>query len=236
MSIPLKQIKNNTPLKILFISNKNTNKNEMNRLFEEAKLYLNISWKFLDIYTKNDLKNIQSLDVMFIDFQVGYEKIFNWELYDTYHRINNEYLQVMVLDEFSKNDYWALKIGSDDIIYKKDGYEFLKWKIIAIFRRMWDTHHKKTTIIHKGLIIDNIRKNFFLNDNKIHLTKKEFELMALLMSKVGVGFVTKRKIFKLLWNDSGDDYSRVVDQLIFKIKNKIGKEIFEINKNGIKIV
>lgn len=227
---------NNTPLNILYISNKNTNKDEINKLFEETKVYLNISWSFLDVETKSDLKDFEALDVMFIDYQDGYEKIFNWELYDVYHKINKRYLQVMILNEFSKDDFWALKIGSDDIIYKTDGYNFLKWKIIAIFRRMWDSHSKKTTIIHKGMIIDNNKMNFMINQNKIHLTKKEFQLMSLLMSQIGVGFITKRKIFKLLWSDNGEDYTRVVDQLIFKIKKKVGKEIFEINKNGIKII
>lgn len=234
----IKKDVNNAPLNILFVSNKNTDKKIFENLFKEAKVYLNISWTFLDVEVKSnfDFNSYQSLDVMFIDFQEGYEKIFNWELYDFYHRVNKGYLQVMVLEEFSSEDFWALKIGSDDVIYKKDGYEFLKWKLISIFRRMWDSHSKKTTIIHKGLIIDNNKKKFMLNEEDIHLTKKEFQLMLLLMSNIGVGFITKRRIFKLLWNDSGEDCTRVVDQIIFKIKKKVGKEIFEINKNGIKII
>jgi DNA-binding response OmpR family regulator len=62
------------------------------------------------------------------------------------------------------------------------------------------------------------------------------QLMDLLMSNVNGGFVTKRKIFIALWDDQGEDDSRVVDQIIFKIKKKLGKQVFEITKKGIKII
>ncbi|MGL5308825.1 MAG: winged helix-turn-helix domain-containing protein, partial [Metamycoplasmataceae bacterium] len=123
-----------------------------------------------------------------------------------------------------------------ELIYKDDGYEYLKWKMIAILRRSWDSHSKKTVIIHKGMILDNLKNAFYFNDVKIHLTKKELQLMNMLMNNSSGNFISKQKIFAAIWNDNGEDYTRVVDQVIFKIKKKVGKQVFEIGKRGIKII
>ncbi|MGL5308840.1 MAG: winged helix-turn-helix domain-containing protein, partial [Metamycoplasmataceae bacterium] len=156
--------------------------------------------------------------------------------YDMCHRKNYIYLQVLLLQEFQKSDFAFYKLGNDELIYKDDGYEYLKWKMIAILRRSWDSHSKKTVIIHKGMILDNLKNAFYFNDVKIHLTKKELQLMNMLMNNSSGNFISKQKIFAAIWNDNGEDYTRVVDQVIFKIKKKVGKQVFEIGKRGIKII
>ncbi len=223
-----------SPLNILIISNEDTNEDELNKFFENSQIYLNIVWSYLKFDSIENWDNIDVPDVLFIDFKEGYEKKFNWELYSKCHDKNPIFLQVVILQKFDTEDYQFYKFGSDEIIYKDDGYNYLKWKIIAMLRRSWDSHSKKTTIIYKGMILDNIKNTFYFNDSKIHLTKKELQLMNLLMSNING--VSKRKIFKKLWDDDGEDYTRVVDQIIFKIKKKIGKQVFEIKKNGIKII
>lgn len=236
MTNHLKKNLKRAPLKILVISDEKTDKVELDRLLEESQKYFNMTWSYLDFKNRSEIEKIEVPDIMFIDFRDGYEKIFNWEYYDYCHRKNPIYLQVALLQEFSKDDYSLYKLGNDELIYKNDGYEFLKWKLIAMLRRSWDSHSKKTVIIYKGMILDNLKNVFYFNDLKIHLTKKELQLMNLLMSDVSGNFISKQKIFQALWNDHGEDYTRVVDQIIFKIKKKVGKEVFEINKRGIKII
>ncbi|MGL5732777.1 MAG: winged helix-turn-helix domain-containing protein, partial [Metamycoplasmataceae bacterium] len=67
-------------------------------------------------------------------------------------------------------------------------------------------------------------------------TKKELQLMNILMTDASGNYISKQKIFSTIWNDTGEDYTRVVDQVIFKIKKKVGKQVFEIGKRGIKII
>ncbi|MDK2819704.1 MAG: response regulator transcription factor [Mycoplasmataceae bacterium] len=227
---------NNDPLKIVFVCNEQTNKNEIEELFKIAKIYLNISWIFIDVQEIKDIENIETPDILFIDYKENFEKIFNWEQYHYFHQKNSIFMQVTVLDSFQEQDYKILKFGTDDIIYKNFGYDFLKWKIIAILRRMWDSHSNKTTKIYKGMIIDNLKNVFYFNDKLIYLTKKEFELMDFLMTNIKQGFISKKKIFEALWGVKGNDCSRVTDQIIFKIKKKIGKDVFQITKQGIKIL
>lgn len=224
------------PMKLLIITNKNTDKSKFEKLLEESQTYFNITWSYLNVEKSEDLEGVEVPDIMFIDFEDGYEKIFNWEFYDYCHRKNQIYLQIAVLKEFDQEDYIYFKFGNDEIIYKDDGYDFLKWKLIAILRRSWDSHSKKTIIMCKGMILDNLKNVFYFNGTKIHLTKKELQFMNLLMNNVSGNFISKQKIFADLWNDTGEDCTRVVDQIIFKIKKKVGKQVFEITQKGIKII
>ncbi len=114
------------PLKILVIYDEQTDKEAIEALLQESLIYFNITWDYLKFEEKLDFKNLEIPDIMFIDFKENYEKIFNWELYDYYHRKNPIYLQVAILEKFSKDDYSFFKIGNDELIYKDDGYDFLK--------------------------------------------------------------------------------------------------------------
>ncbi len=235
----IKQLKKNldkSPLKILIIANQKTDKTLWDQLLQVAQEYFNITWDYLNFLNQDNWQDFEVPDVLFIDFQEDYNSIFNWEFYDKCHTKNHIFLQIMILETFNKNDYKLFKHGADEIIYKNDGFEFLKWKIISMLRRSWDSHSKKTTIMCKGMILDKNKNRFYFNETQIHLTKKELQLMDLLMTNVNAGFITKRKIFVSLWDDQGEDNSRVVDQIIFKIKKKLGKEVFEITKKGIKII
>ncbi|MGL5617514.1 MAG: winged helix-turn-helix domain-containing protein [Metamycoplasmataceae bacterium] len=224
------------PLKVLVITHENTNKEEIDKILVESQKYFNMTWSYSNFKEIENIENFEVPDIMVIDYFEGQEKLFNWEFYDFCHRKNSIYLQVLLLKEFKKSDFIFYKWGNDEIIYKDDDYEYLKWKIIAILRRSWDSHNKKTVIIHKGMILDNLKNVFYLNDKRIHLTKKEFQLMNILMTDASEDYISKQKIFSTIWNDTGEDYTRVVDQVIFKIKKKIGKQVFEIGKKGIKII
>ncbi|MGL4252108.1 MAG: winged helix-turn-helix domain-containing protein [Metamycoplasmataceae bacterium] len=224
------------PLRILIVAHENTNKQEIDEILLESQKYFNMTWSYLDFKGIEDLNDLETPDIMVIDYFEGQEKIFNWEFYDKCHRKNPIYLQVLLLKAFQKSDFAFYKLGNDELIYRDDGYEYLKWKIIAILRRSWDSHSKKTVIIHKGMILDNLKNVFYFNDTKIHLTKKELQLMNILMNDASGNFISKQKIFSTIWNDAGEDCTRVVDQVIFKIKKKVGKQLFEVGKRGIKII
>lgn len=70
------------------------------------------------------------------------------------------------------------------------------------------------------------------------MTNKELEVLSILMKEFFKknNFVSKKKIFKKIYGIDNDQKSRVVDQIIFKLKNKLPANFLEINKHkGIKI-
>ena len=67
---------------------------------------------------------------------------------------------------------------------------------------------------------------------------KELEVLSILMNEFFKknNFVSKKKIFKKIYGIDNNQKSRVVDQIIFKLKNKLPSDFLEIDKHkGIKI-
>ena len=219
---------------IVFISKKDLSA-------KEKFLWLEKIWssKFkLDLQIKDpkeisDVVNSQKkLDIVF--FTKNELELFTHETYDHFHSKNQLFILSVFKDKMQKEDANIYKELVDNIIYLDNDEELLKWHTIAILRRYWDYYSKSTTIIYKGIIIDFIKKNLTLNSKVIKLTSKEFEVIYLLLKSHGK-YLTKHDIFKKVWEVEDIDTTRVVDQIIFKLKKKLGSSFFTYKRlRGIK--
>ena len=91
----------------------------------------------------------------------------------------------------------------------------------------------KTT---SGLRIDRNQYAVFSGDNEITLPKKEFELLALLMSKPGNIF-TREIILDTVWGSDIVVGDRTIDVHIRKLREKIGDHYIKTVKGvGYKVV
>ena len=77
-----------------------------------------------------------------------------------------------------------------------------------------------------------------INDEEVNITKKEFQLLSILVEEFNTNqqIISKHKIYRQLYNDTHSDNTRVVDQLIFRLKRKLGEGFIKIEKNGIHII
>lgn len=73
-----------------------------------------------------------------------------------------------------------------------------------------------------GITLNPEKYNMKVGDNEIHLKKREFELMYMLMGKPNITF-TREKIIKHVWGDDVVVLDRTIDVHICKINKKIGK-------------
>ncbi len=73
-----------------------------------------------------------------------------------------------------------------------------------------------------GLILDREKYLVFQNGKEIFLPKKEFELLALMVSKPGKVF-TRKEIFTKVWGNGIIVGDRTIDVHIRKIREKIGE-------------
>ena len=69
------------------------------------------------------------------------------------------------------------------------------------------------------------------------ITKKEFEVLSILVEEFHNEnkFCSKNILFKKIYGVDNNMNSRVIDQIIFRLKKKFGSNFFEINNKGIKI-
>ncbi len=133
----------------------------------------------------------------------------------------------------------GFEAGADDYIAKPVKPKVLISRIKALLKRYKsdELSENKTNIIGKsGLKIDRERYIVIKDDKELNLPKKEFELLALLLSKPDKVF-TRDEIYSSVWGDSIIVGDRTIDVHIRKLREKIGdKHIRTIKGVGYKYI
>jgi two-component system, OmpR family, KDP operon response regulator KdpE len=133
----------------------------------------------------------------------------------------------------------ALHAGADDYLTKPFGMEELAARIEAILRRVTrDTAPKSTSEIRVGsLHIDLVNRRVFVDQEEVHLTPKEYELLRVLATHPGK-VVTHRALLNAVWGSEYgemDHYVRVfVNQLRKKLKENPARDVrYILNEPGV---
>ena len=96
-------------------------------------------------------------------------------------------------------------------------------------RRKWDSFSNGSIIIYEDLIVDFVENRVIVNGKNISLTSKELKLLRFFLLNKKT-FKTRKEIFKHVWGYDDNDSTRSVDQMIFKLKNKVGKKYFTTSR------
>lgn len=136
---------------------------------------------------------------------------------------NEDYSQIAGLDS-----------GADDYIAKPVKPRVLISRIKALLRRSETITTSAQEL--NGLMINREEYVASLNGEKIHLPKKEFELLALLASKPGSVF-ERDVILETVWGADIVVGDRTIDVHIRKLREKIGDDFIKTVKGvGYKFV
>jgi len=124
--------------------------------------------------------------------------------------------------------------GGDDYILKPVKPRVLVSRIKALLRRSGSV--AEVLANESGLKIDHDRYEVSLEGEIITLPRKEFELLSLLMSKVGKVF-TRETILTTVWGEEVVVGDRTIDVHIRKLREKLGSEyITTIKGVGYKFI
>jgi two-component system alkaline phosphatase synthesis response regulator PhoP len=111
--------------------------------------------------------------------------------------------------------------GADDYINKPIKPRVLLSRISGILRRFLSNENDAQADIG-GLILDREKFIIFKESVPVSLPKKEFELMALLMSKPGKVFL-REEILDKVWGGDVVVGDRTIDVHIRKLREKLGE-------------
>jgi len=123
----------------------------------------------------------------------------------------------------------GFEAGADDYINKPVKPRVLLSRIKAILKRGKNPDYEQTVLKIGGLIVDRTSYSVSVNDKKLVLPKKEFDLLFLLATKPGKVF-TREKILSEVWGDDVYVVDRTIDVHIRKIREKIGENLISTIK------
>jgi len=123
----------------------------------------------------------------------------------------------------------GLDAGADDYIAKPIKPRVLLSRIQALLRRKrsGESEGKGTEV--GGITIDKEKYLVLQNGKELNLPKKEFELLALLISKPGRVF-TREVILNTVWGNDVVVGDRTIDVHVRKLREKIGSKLIKTIK------
>ncbi len=125
--------------------------------------------------------------------------------------------------------------GADDYIAKPIKPRVLVSRVKALLRRTGAEDAAPQTSTFGDISIDKERYVVTKNGEELNLPKKEFELLALLVSKPGRVF-TREVILNTVWGNEVVVGDRTIDVHIRKLREKIGEQVIRTVKGvGYKV-
>ncbi|MDO4903575.1 MAG: response regulator transcription factor [Limosilactobacillus sp.] len=127
-----------------------------------------------------------------------------------------------VIDRVSGLDH-----GADDYIVKPFAIEELLARVRALLRRIriedGSNKGRQTTVTYKDITIEKENRIVHRGDEIVSLTKREYELLLILMENINV-VLSRKELLAKVWGYEAKVETNVVDVYIRYLRNKIDRE------------
>ena len=193
---------------------------------DKWKKYFNVEVRIHDPSEITDILKTK-IDILLLDASV--EKTFKLEYYKKFQNKNYRFKYIILKNKRAASDVDMYKRLCDRVVYT-DEKKLASWEIISLLRRYWNTNSKSTTIIFRSLIADFVDNTISVEGKNVSLTLKEISVLRVLLLKKNE-YIPKDVIYKKVWKFDDRDTTRVLDQIIFKLKKKIGKDYFKVSRS-----
>ena len=117
--------------------------------------------------------------------------------------------------------FCTANIGADDYIAKPFSIREVLARVRSVLRRTAQPAAEEKAVAFEGLRMDLTRKVCTIDGEPLALTKKEFEILALLLSSRGKIF-SREEILRQVWSDEVIVLDRTIDVNITRLRRKIG--------------
>ncbi len=190
-------------------------------------LKLNLNLEGFEVDTANSAeealsKNLTDYKLILLDVMMGEMSGYD---FISWVRSNKDYADIPVILCTAKSDEQerieGLLRGADDYICKPFSMKELVLRVKSILRR---TNPKLivTAINYEGISIDPQNKTCIIDNIEVDLTRKEFDLLYLLLSHQG-NVLSREEILSSVWDDDVYVVDRSVDVTINRVRKKLGK-------------
>lgn len=168
-------------------------------------------------------KDIESFNLIILDVMMGQMSGFKFA-----EKIRKEmHLTIPIIFVTAKNTendlLTGFNLGGDDYITKPFSVKEVIVRVKAILKRI----KKQDVISESSIYVDDMELNFKkrslqIENKEVQLTKKEFEILALLLKSKGRIF-SREEIFNNVWDNHTIVTDRTIDVHITRLRKKLGK-------------
>jgi two-component system KDP operon response regulator KdpE len=139
---------------------------------------------------------------------------------------------IIILSVVSNEDEKVrlLKAGADDYVVKPFGMAELLARSDAALRRYFKTATESPIVVAGPLSVDLVGRTVSFNNKQIRLTKKEYRLLHILATHVGL-VVTHDHLLRGIWSGNQRDNIQYLRILVRKLRQKI-----EIDPNNPRLL
>ena len=116
----------------------------------------------------------------------------------------------------------GFNLGADDSLSKPFSLREVIMRVKAVLRRTANVQtREQEQLQYRDLVIDIPKKKVTISGEEISLTKKEFEILLLLLQNQGRVF-SREDILAKVWHDEVYVLDRTIDVNITRLRKKIG--------------
>lgn len=118
----------------------------------------------------------------------------------------------------------GFNLGADDYISKPFSIKQVQARVKAVLRRSMEEKKpvNENILTYNTLKLDTQRIKASINGEEVALTKKEFEILKLLLENINHVF-SREEILSRVWKDEVYVLDRTIDVNITRLRKKIGK-------------
>lgn len=168
------------------------------------------------------VKPIENFDLLLLDVMMG--GMSGFKVADKIRKEMQLSVPIIFLTaRQTENDMLTgFNVGADDYLTKPFSVKELSARIKAVLRRGKSAEVKSKVITIEGMELDLNRKSVTIDHEPVLLTRKEFEILAMLVSNKGK-YVGRTEILDRIWSDDVIVTERNVDVNIARLRKKIGE-------------
>lgn len=166
-------------------------------------------------------KSVERFDLLLLDVMMG--GMSGFKLADKIRKELGLSVPIIFLTaRETENDLLTgFNVGADDYLCKPFSIKELVARIKAVLRRGKLAEVKSKVITINNMEIDLNLKSVNIDNEPVLLTRKEFEILAMLISQKGK-YLSRQEILDRIWRDDVIVTERNVDVNIARLRKKIG--------------
>ncbi|HEX5588822.1 MAG TPA: response regulator transcription factor [Candidatus Limnocylindrales bacterium] len=115
----------------------------------------------------------------------------------------------------------ALELGADDYVTKPFGTAELHARLRAVLRRSAGTAADAAgRVVAGSLVLDALRHEVTVDDERVELTPREFEVLRVLLAHPG-RLVTRGRLLRAVWGDAYQGEDHYVHVYVSQLRRKL---------------